>query len=175
MRVARREQDFAQSLHIGVGHDRVHHLFRDTLSTMLHQNEDVAEPSERRLIGHDTCEGHLWRAPIGVAGERGKADRSVDRALYDVARDPRRPVRLVGTPLLGAVLAIIAILWTLWWLPAEHRRFDVAVQSIFDARPEAVAAVMFDISEQPRWMDSIVRTVLETPGLLRKGSVIRQT
>ena len=82
---------------------------------------------------------------------------------------------LVGTPLLGAVLAILAILWTIWWLPAEHRRFDVNVQSIFDARPEAVAAVMFDISEQPKWMDSIVRTVLETPGLLRKGSVIRQT
>jgi hypothetical protein len=49
------------------------------------------------------------------------------------------------------------------------------VQSVFEAPPEAVAAVMFDISEQPRWMDSIVRTVLETPGLLRKGSVIRQT
>lgn len=82
---------------------------------------------------------------------------------------------LVGTPLLGAVLAILAILWTAWWLPPEHRRFDVAVQSVFDAPPEAVAAVMFDISEQPRWMDSIVRTVLETPGLLREGSVIRQT
>jgi hypothetical protein len=82
---------------------------------------------------------------------------------------------LVGTPPLGAVMAIVAILWTLWWLPAEHRRFDVEVQSVFNARPEAVAAVMFDISEQPRWMDSIVRTMLETPGLLRKGSVIRQT
>ena len=82
---------------------------------------------------------------------------------------------IVGTPLLGAVMAILAILWTIWWLPADHRRFDVAVQSVFDAPPEAVAAVMFDISEQPRWMDSIVRTVLETPGLLRKGSVIRQT
>ena len=82
---------------------------------------------------------------------------------------------LIGTPLLGAVLAIIAVLWTLWWLPAEHRRFDVAVQSIFDAPPEAVAAVMFDISQQPRWMDSIVRTTLDTPGLLKKGSVIRQT
>jgi hypothetical protein len=82
---------------------------------------------------------------------------------------------LVGTPLLGAVLAILAILWTLWWLPAGRRRFDVKVQSVFDAGPEAVAAVMFDISEQPRWMDSIVATRLETPGLLRKGSVIRQT
>ena len=82
---------------------------------------------------------------------------------------------LVGTPLLGAVIAVLAILWTLWWMPADHRRFDVNVQSIFDAPPEAVAAVMFDISQQPRWMDSIVRTVLETPGLLRKGSVIHQT
>lgn len=82
---------------------------------------------------------------------------------------------LIGTPLLGAVLAILAILWTLWWLPAERRRFDVNVQSVFDAAPEAVAAVMFDISQQPRWMDSIVATRLETPGLLRKGSVIRQT
>ena len=82
---------------------------------------------------------------------------------------------LVGTPILGAVLAILAVLWALWWLPADHRRFDVNVESVFDARPEAVAAVMFDISEQPRWMDSIVKTVLETPGLLRKGSVIRQT
>jgi hypothetical protein len=53
--------------------------------------------------------------------------------------------------------------------------FDVEVRSVFDAPPEAVAAVMFDISEQPRWMDSIVRTVLETPGFPRKGSVIRQT
>jgi hypothetical protein len=76
---------------------------------------------------------------------------------------------------VGAVLAILATLWTLSWLPAERRRFDDAVQSIFDARPEAVAAVMFDISQQPRWMDSIVQTALETPGLLRKGSVIRQT
>jgi hypothetical protein len=82
---------------------------------------------------------------------------------------------LVGAPLLGAVLAIIAILWTLWWLPVEHRRFDVAVQSVFDAPPEAVAAVMFDVSEQPRWIDSIVRAGLETPGLLRRDSVIRQT
>ena len=82
---------------------------------------------------------------------------------------------LIGTPLLGAVLAILAILWTIWWLPADHRRFDVNVQSVFDAGPEAVAAVMFDISQQPRWMDSIIATRLETPGLLRKGSVIRQT
>jgi hypothetical protein len=82
---------------------------------------------------------------------------------------------LIGSTLIGAVLAIVAVLWTLWWLPVGHRRFDVEVRSVFDAPPEAVAAVMFDISEQPRWMDSIVRTVLETPGFPRKGSVIRQT
>src|SRR5205085_2075278 len=70
---------------------------------------------------------------------------------------------LVGTPLLGAVLAIVAGLWVLWWVPAEHRRFDVNVQSIFDARPAAVAAVMVDISAQPRWLDSIVGLGLEPP------------
>ena len=234
---------------------------------MLGQHEHVAEPCERRFVGDDARERGLRRARVWIAGERGEADRSVDRAVDDVTRHPERPVRivvkeppyevaidvsrlrrddvfrhscdfrlarvilllvqsalflgvvalligalvvdrsgvhgrdylvfeeravrsqqltlaafvlvivefLVGTPLLGAVLAILAALWTLWWLPAEHRRFDVNVQSVFDARPEAVAAVMFDISEQPRWMDSIVKTVLETPGLLRKGSVIRQT
>ena len=42
---------------------------------------------------------------------------------------------LVGTPLLGAVLATLAIFWTLWWLPADHRRFDVAVQSVFEGDP----------------------------------------
>ncbi len=62
---------------------------------MLRKHEDVAEPCERRLVGHHTREGDLRCAAIGVAGERGKADRSVDRALYDVARDPCRPVRLV--------------------------------------------------------------------------------
>ena len=82
---------------------------------------------------------------------------------------------LVGTPPVGAVLAVIAIAWTLWWLPSSHRRFDVGVESVFHAPPESVAAVMFDVSEQPRWMDSIVRTKLITPGLLRKGSVIMQT
>lgn len=82
---------------------------------------------------------------------------------------------LIGTPLVGVILAVLATVWTLWWLPADRRRFDVKVQSVFDARPEAVAAVMFDVSQQPRWMDSIVAARLETPGLLRIGSVIWQT
>lgn len=82
---------------------------------------------------------------------------------------------LVGTPLIGAVLAVVGLAWVAWWLPSSHRRFDVGVESIFDVPPETVAAVMFDVSEQPRWMDSIVRTKLVTPGLLRKGSVILQT
>src|SRR2546423_10884397 len=55
---------------------------------------------------------------------------------------------LVGTPLLGAVLAILAILWTVWWLPAEHRRVDVALQTVFYARPQAGAAGTFDISPE---------------------------
>jgi hypothetical protein len=84
-------------------------------------------------------------------------------------------VVLIGIPLVGAVLLLIAIVWTLWWLPASHRHFDLGVEAVFEAPPEAVAAVMFDISQQPRWMDSVVAAVLETPGLLRAGSVIRQT
>ena len=95
MRVPCREQDVAQALKIGMRHHGIHELLADAFAAMLRNYEDVAEPRKCRSIGHDTCEGHLWRAPIGVAGERGKADRSVDRALYDVARDPRRPVRLV--------------------------------------------------------------------------------
>jgi hypothetical protein len=78
---------------------------------------------------------------------------------------------LVGTPPVGAVLAVIAIAWTLWWLPPSHRRFDVGVESVFDAPPESVAAIMFDVSEQPRWMDSIVRTKLSTP---RRSRVARK-
>jgi hypothetical protein len=82
---------------------------------------------------------------------------------------------LIGIPLLGVILAIAAILWTAWWLPKSRREFDVVVMRSFDARPEAVAAVMFDVSQQPRWLESIVATALETPGLLREGSIIRQT
>jgi hypothetical protein len=33
---------------------------------------------------------------------------------------------------------------------------------------------MFDVSAQPRWMEAIREAVLESPGLLRVGSVIRQ-
>jgi Polyketide cyclase / dehydrase and lipid transport len=82
---------------------------------------------------------------------------------------------VVAAPVIGAAIALAAAGWTLWWLPASHRAFDVAVESVFDAPPEAVAAVMFDVSEEPRWMDSVVRTAVETPGLLRTGSVVRQT
>ena len=62
---------------------------------MLREYEDVAEPRKCRSIGHNPRESHLRSAAIGVAVERGEADRSVDRAIHDVARDPRRPVRLV--------------------------------------------------------------------------------
>lgn len=82
---------------------------------------------------------------------------------------------LVGMPLLGAALGIAALAWTAWWLPASRRRFAVAAEAVFEAPPEAVAAVMFDISQQPKWMESVVEAVLETPGMLRTGSVVRQT
>src|SRR5947207_14810028 len=53
---------------------------------------------------------------------------------------------LVGTRLLGAILAILAILWTVWWLPADHRRSDLAWQSVSAAPPEAVPALLFHTS-----------------------------
>ena len=70
MRVARGEKNVAQSLQVGVGHDRVHELLRDALSAVLRDHENVAEPRERRLIGHHTREGDLRRAAIGLAIER---------------------------------------------------------------------------------------------------------
>ena len=62
---------------------------------MIREDEDVAEPSECRLIGHHPREGDLRRATVGVAVERRKADRLVDGTIHDVAGNPRRPVRLV--------------------------------------------------------------------------------
>jgi hypothetical protein len=81
----------------------------------------------------------------------------------------------IAFPIAGAILIAAAVVWTAWWLPASHRRLDVTAEAVFDIVPEAVAAVMFDISQQPRWIDSIVQTVLVTPGLLRVGSVVKQT
>jgi hypothetical protein len=78
-------------------------------------------------------------------------------------------------PIAGAILIVAAVAWTAWWLPASHRRLDVTAEAVFDVPPEAVAAVMFDISQQPRWIDSIVQAVLVTPGLVRVGSVVKQT
>lgn len=82
---------------------------------------------------------------------------------------------LIRYPLLGIVLLVPAVAWTLWWLPASHRQMRVGTESVFEVAPEAVAAVMFDISQQPRWMSSVVGAGLETPGMLRKGSVVWQS
>jgi len=82
--------------------------------------------------------------------------------------------RAGGTGLARHVWPLMALLLAGAVASAPRAAVRAGV-TVADARPEAVAAVMFDISEQPRWMDSIVQTVLETPGLLRKGSVIRQT
>ena len=82
---------------------------------------------------------------------------------------------LIGIPMIGLALLVIAVAWTLWWVPASHRLLAVGAQSVFRVPPSSVAAVMFDVSQQPRWIESLVAAALETPGLLRTGSVIRQT
>ena len=82
---------------------------------------------------------------------------------------------LIGIPIVGLALLAIAVAWTLWWVPASHRVLAVGAQAVFRVPPSSVAAVMFDVSEQPRWIESLVAAALETPGLLRTGSMIRQT
>jgi uncharacterized protein YndB with AHSA1/START domain len=82
---------------------------------------------------------------------------------------------LIGLPIIGLALLGIALLWTLWLMPPSHRTLEVGAQTVFRAPPHSVAAVMFDVSQQPRWMQPMVGAELETPGLLRTGSVIRQT
>ena len=84
-------------------------------------------------------------------------------------------LELVGTgTLMGIAAVVLAVLWSISWLPERRRRFAATAETIFRSPPESVAAVMFDVSAQPRWMESIREAVLETPGLLRVGSVIRQ-
>jgi len=70
VRIAGGKKNVAQSLQVGMGHDRVHEVLRDAPSTVLRDYENVAEPRERRLIGHHTREGDLRRAAIGLAIER---------------------------------------------------------------------------------------------------------
>jgi hypothetical protein len=82
---------------------------------------------------------------------------------------------VIGLPVMGLVLLGIAILWSLWWIPVAHRTLEVAARAVFRVPPSSVAAVMFDVSQQPRWIESLVAADLETPGLLRTGSVIKQT
>lgn len=84
-------------------------------------------------------------------------------------------LELVGTgTLIGIALVALSLLWSISWLPERRRRLMVAAEAVFRSPPEAVAAVMFDVSAQPKWMESIREAVLESPGLLRVGSIIRQ-
>src|SRR5207253_4941257 len=69
VRVARREKDVAQTLQVGVRHYRVHELLADALAAMLREDEDVAEPRERRPIRHHPRERHLPTVAIGIALE----------------------------------------------------------------------------------------------------------
>jgi polyketide cyclase/dehydrase/lipid transport protein len=84
-------------------------------------------------------------------------------------------LELLGTgSVIGVALVVLAVLWAVSWIPARRRRFEYGAQTVFRSPPEAVAAVMFDVSAQPKWMESVREAVLETPGFLRVGSVIRQ-
>lgn len=83
-------------------------------------------------------------------------------------------VVLIGSPLIGGALAVVTVAWVLWWVPRSHRLLPVGAQAVIAAPPDSVAAVMFDVSAQPRWIESVLSCVNETPGLLRVGSVLRQ-
>jgi polyketide cyclase/dehydrase/lipid transport protein len=84
-------------------------------------------------------------------------------------------LELLGTgSLVGIAIVALAVLWSISWLPERRRRFAVGAEAVFRSPPESVAAVMFDVSAQPKWMEAIREAVLESPGLLRVGSVIRQ-
>jgi hypothetical protein len=78
-------------------------------------------------------------------------------------------------PVIGGPFAVLVGTWLVWCLQPSQRRVDVSAEAMFRSPPEAVASVMFDVSQQPRWMESIKAASLVTPGLLRVGSVIRQT
>ena len=82
---------------------------------------------------------------------------------------------LVASPGVGLVLSALLALWCLAWAPVSRRRMVVEASATFAAPPETVASVMFDITGQPRWIDGIVSNVVETPGLVRVGTVIKQT
>ena len=70
---------------------------------------------------------------------------------------------LIGIPIVGLALLVIAVAWTLWWVPASHRLLAVGAQSVFRAPPSSVAAVMFDVSQQPRWIDRLSRPLSRRP------------
>ena len=75
-------------------HDGVHEQPGDTLSPMLRDHEHVADPRERRAIGHDTRETHLPATLI----ERGEAERPIEGALLDVSGHAGGPIRVVVKP-----------------------------------------------------------------------------
>ena len=62
---------------------------------MLGNYKYITDPAERRAIGDDARERHLRRAPCRIAVEHREAKRSIDRAVHDVARYARGPIRFV--------------------------------------------------------------------------------
>src|SRR5207247_4807734 len=79
---------------------------------------------------------------------------------------------LIGIPIVGLALLVIAVAWTLWWVPASHRLLAVGAQSVFRVPPSSVAAVMFDVSQQPRSIESLGAAALEAPGPRRTGRLL---
>src|SRR5437899_1133833 len=53
VRVTRREHEVTQILQLGMRDDRVHQQLRHTLAAMRREDEHIAEPRPRRLVGHD--------------------------------------------------------------------------------------------------------------------------
>src|SRR6184192_710674 len=95
VRVSRRQKHITQSLQLGVRHDRIHERLPGSHPAVRLENEDVAQPAERRAIRHHARESDLRCTSSRVAVEDREAERSVDSAIHHVPRHACGPVRLV--------------------------------------------------------------------------------
>src|SRR3954452_1111614 len=73
--------------------------FAQTVAAVLRLDVDIAQPRERRPVGHGAGEADLLPA-VAVDPE---ADRVLDRSFHHVARHARRPVRLGREEAMNAV------------------------------------------------------------------------
>jgi len=65
------------------------------ITASIGHDEHVAEPRERGAVGDHAREPDLTAALARIAGERREAERVVERALLNIARHARGPVRVV--------------------------------------------------------------------------------